>query len=507
MTQRMNPLKPIPRHKRFVALARVSSREQEREGFSLDVQEQALRLYADRNGGEIVRFYRLAETASKTDERTTFKEMIAYVKANAAQIDGLLFYKVDRAARNLFDYVELERLEKSYGIPFISVSQPTEDSPAGRLNRRVLASMASFYTEQQSKDVREGLAKRVESGLFVGLTPYGYKNLRVDGRSKVITDPDAAKNVRLVFDLYAYHHHTLDSLADKLNADGVVYTQKNPTWPRSKLHTILRDRAYIGEIKFKEQWLPGAQPPLIERSTWDCVQVKLGEKIYKSHELTFAGELIKCGFCGGVVTGEAVLKKQTGKIYTYYRCSNYKRMQGHPSVRLTEQEIDDQIVGLYRSIRQPDEVRDMFLDALRDWSQDEDEKSRQNTDDVQRQLSLLQNQQEQLLNLRLLQEIDGDTFSRKSIELRDRIGKLKAQLQSNDGDRSEQASLAAKVFELSQALEQKWVGAEYPEKRQMLDLVCLNFSLDDVSLVAEMRKPFNMLAEGPLVLSSRGDKI
>jgi site-specific DNA recombinase len=80
-------------------------------------------------------------------------------------------------------------------------------------------------------------------------------------------------------------------------------------------------------------------------------------------------------------------------------------------------------------------------------------------------------------------------------------------LLSNDGDRDKQAALAAKLFELSQALEQKWVGAEYPEKRQMLDLVCLNFSLDDVSLVAEMRKPFNMLAEGQLVLSSRGDKI
>ena len=32
--------------KQFVALARVSSREQEREGFSLDVQEDALRAYA-----------------------------------------------------------------------------------------------------------------------------------------------------------------------------------------------------------------------------------------------------------------------------------------------------------------------------------------------------------------------------------------------------------------------------------------------------------------------------
>ena len=32
--------------KRYVALARVSSREQEREGFSLEVQEDALERYA-----------------------------------------------------------------------------------------------------------------------------------------------------------------------------------------------------------------------------------------------------------------------------------------------------------------------------------------------------------------------------------------------------------------------------------------------------------------------------
>ena len=46
--------------KQFVALARVSSREQEREGFSLEVQEDALRSFAIQDGGEIVRFFRLA---------------------------------------------------------------------------------------------------------------------------------------------------------------------------------------------------------------------------------------------------------------------------------------------------------------------------------------------------------------------------------------------------------------------------------------------------------------
>ena len=154
--------------KQFVALARVSSREQEREGFSLEVQEEALRRYATQAGGEIAKLFRIAETASKGDERKTFRELVAYAKKNAAFLDGLLFYKVDRAARNLFDYVELERLESEYDLPFISVSQPTENTPAGRMMRRTLANMASFYTEQQSVDVREGLARRVQEGWFVG---------------------------------------------------------------------------------------------------------------------------------------------------------------------------------------------------------------------------------------------------------------------------------------------------------------------------------------------------
>ncbi len=206
--------------KRFVALARVSSREQEREGFSLAVQETALRQYVDAAGGELVRFFRIAETASRGEERKTFREMVAYAKKHAEELDALLFYKVDRAARNLFDYVELERLESEYGLAFISVSQQTDNNPAGRMMRRTLANMASFYTEQQSVDVREGLARRVQEGWFVSKAPYGYKNVRRDGRSISAIDSPAAANVKRIFHLYAYEPLTLDALRVRLADEG-----------------------------------------------------------------------------------------------------------------------------------------------------------------------------------------------------------------------------------------------------------------------------------------------
>lgn len=342
--------------KAFVALARVSSREQEREGFSLDVQEQALHRYAENHGGKLVRFYRIAETASKSEERKTFRELLAYARKNAPDLAGVLFYKVDRAARNLFDYVELERLESDSKVPVIYVTQPTENTPAGRMQRRILANMASFYTEQQSLDVREGHARRVQGGLFVGLAPYGYRNVRVEGRSLIELDPATAPKVRRIFELYAYHQHTLDSLCEALANVGITYRPGQPRFNRSTIHKILRDRAYVGEVRYGGVWHPGKHTPLIDRVTWDRVQVLLGDKVYRAHEFTYGGQLLACGCCGRPVTGESVTKVTRAgvKEYVYYRCARYTA-PGHPRVRVTEAALDRQVLDLVGHLRVSDE--------------------------------------------------------------------------------------------------------------------------------------------------------
>jgi len=495
--------------KQFVALARVSSREQEREGFSLEVQEEALRRYAKQAGGEIDKLFRIAETASKADERKSFRELIAYAKKNAAFLDGLLFYKVDRAARNLFDYVELERLESEYNLPFISVSQPTENTPAGHMMRRTMANMASFYTEQQSVDVREGLARRVQAGWFVGLAPYGYRNVRKDGRGMVEIDTVTAANVRRIFHLYAYENLTLDALVERVNAEGMVFRASQPKFPRSSIHNILKDRAYIGEICHKGQWYPGKHEPLIDRATWDRVQALLGGHVYQSHAMTYAGDLIQCGHCGHPITGELKTKKTKSgeRFYTYYRCTYYNK-EGHPRVRVTEADLDQQVLAVFDKMRVEDEgVRDWFRTVLASQTRDAQADSRAQRGELTRQETLIVAQQDRLLNLRLAEDIDQETFARKHTEMRDRLASIKLQLDVLDRSHDETAELAAKVFELSQTLRQQWLTADYTAKRRILEIVFLNCRLEDVTLVPTMRKPFDVLAEGLISEKSRGDKI
>ena len=108
------------------------------------------------------------------------------------------------------------------------------------------------------------------------------------------------------------------------------------------------------------------------------------------------------------------------------------------------------------------------------------------------------------MNLRLLDESDETMFSSKRTELRDRIAKLSLEIEACDRGRAE---LAEKAFELSQSLADKWVKSEVDAKHQLLQIVCLNFSLDGATFVHEMRKPFDLLVKGLLVSSCRGDRI
>ena len=492
--------------KQYVALARVSSREQERKGFSLEVQEDALKRYAESHGGMIVKFFKIAETASKRDERKTFKEMVAYAKRHCVELDGLLFYKVDRAARNLFDYVELERLESEYQVPFISVSQQTDNNPAGRMMRRTLANMASFFTEQMAVDISLGINRRVQEGMFPGKAPYGYRNTRANGRRVIERNETEAMNVRRMFHLYAFENHTLEGIVNRFAAEGVVYRPGNPDWSRTSVHNMLTDRAYIGEIRYRGNWFPGKHETIIDRATWDRVQSLLGNQKQVTHTMTFASDLIECGHCGHKITGEWKIKqtKCGPRDYLYYRCTKYNKPD-HPRTRVTEAELDRQVLAFFDTIRIEDEnVRDWFRAVLASKIKDAQADSRAQRAELQRQESLIAGQKDRLLNLRLDDQIDEDTFGRKQTELRDRLASIMLQLEALNRSQGENAELASKVFELSQTLRQKWLTADYAEKRKILEIVWLNCRLVDGTLCPTIRKPFDILAEGLPVPQSGG---
>jgi site-specific DNA recombinase len=256
--------------KQFVAWARVSSARQKKEGYSLEDQEQRLIEFAGRLGGSVVKLFKIAETATRREERTTFREFTTYVKRSSRRLAGMLFVKVDRAARNIRDWADLEALSEETSVPLFFPDQPTAETPAGRMQRRMSAVFASYQTDQQGHDIRLGHKRRVENGLPLG-RQYGYRLIRVNGRSIVEHDPIQAPKVKRIFELFAFQPLTLETLIDTLARQGIIYTDKQPKFTKSTLHRILHNRIYINEVWYQGLWHPGKFEPLVDRQTFQAV--------------------------------------------------------------------------------------------------------------------------------------------------------------------------------------------------------------------------------------------
>ena len=325
----------------------------------------------------------------------------------------------------------------------------------------------------------------------------------------VIVDPENAAKVRRIFELYAHHNLTLDSLIERLFTEGIYYRSSAPKFPRSQLYRILTDRSYIGELKHRDNWYPGKHEPLVDRTTWDRVQALLGGRVYPSHELTYAGDLIQCGHCDHPLTGEQKTKqtKQGEREYTYYRCSKYNTTN-HPRTRLTERELDCQVLALFDRMRiENADVREWFVKVLLARAREDQEQSRQQRASLYRLLTQEITKQERLLECRLGGEIDAETYAGKQTELRDRAAKLKLQIDILDRGHDENVDIAVRAFELSQSLREKWLTADFTTKRRILEILWLNCRLENATLRPTMRKPFDVLAEGLVSAESRGNGI
>ena len=102
--------------KQAVIYARVSSKEQEKEGFSIPAQLKLLKEYAAANGFAVAQEYVDVETAKQTG-RAAFGEMVAYLKAHPC-VRVMLVEKTDRLYRNHLSFIKEFAPEIGRGVRF-----------------------------------------------------------------------------------------------------------------------------------------------------------------------------------------------------------------------------------------------------------------------------------------------------------------------------------------------------------------------------------------------------
>jgi DNA invertase Pin-like site-specific DNA recombinase len=198
----------------------------------------------------------------------------------ARKIDVIVVYKVDRLTRSLADFAKLVELFDAHGVSFVSVTQQFNTTTSmGRLTLNILLSFAQFEREVTSERIRDKIAASKRKGIWVGGNlPIGYA--MKDGKVAVVEEE--AELVRSIYRRYLELSGVNELLRDlkesnirtksRLLSTGV--TRGGIPFGRGALYYLLANHFYIGEVKYKNEILPGEQPPIMDRTLFEAVRQK-----------------------------------------------------------------------------------------------------------------------------------------------------------------------------------------------------------------------------------------
>src|SRR5262245_14176648 len=253
---------------------------------SLDAQNDAAQAYIRSQahaGWTLIRHrYDDGGFSGGSTDRPALQQLIADIKAH--KINVVVVYKVDRLTRSLADFAKLVELFDAHGVCFVSVTQQFNTTTSmGRLTLNVLLSFAQFEREVTAERIRDKIAASKRKGLWVGgVVPLGYQARD----RKIAVVEHEARTVRHIFRRYL-ELSSLNLLLAYLRKTGIT-TNARPLangrtiggipFTRGSLAAFLRNRFYIGEVRYKGEAFPGEQPASLDRALFEAVQAKLDQQ-------------------------------------------------------------------------------------------------------------------------------------------------------------------------------------------------------------------------------------
>ena len=279
-----------------VIYARYSSDNQREE--SIEGQIRECTAYAEKNGITIVKHYIDRAISAKTDNRPEFQQMIK--DSDKKLFDIVLVWKLDRFARNRYDSARYKTQLKKNGVKLMSATEIISEGPEGIILESVLEGYAEYYSADLAEKVVRGQTENILKGRCNGgRGTFGYT---LDSERKFHIDPLTSPFVLESFKKYN-EGSTMKEIRDWLNENGI----KNPVggaFTYNSVEHMLKNRRYIGELKFRDVVVPDAIPPIIPLELFEDVQgAENDEALHKEifneirNAFNFAKKIVDTGEC------------------------------------------------------------------------------------------------------------------------------------------------------------------------------------------------------------------
>ncbi len=401
---------------------RVSTARQAEHDVSIPDQRRQGEAYCLSRGYGLVETFIEAGASATNDRRPEFQRMIEAGTSKPAPFDVVVVHSFSRFFRDHFELEFYVRKLAKNGVKLVSITQEMGDDPMHVMMRQIMA----LFDEYQSKENAKHVLRAMKT------------------KKKLEIDPLHADTVRLIYRLFLEGSGTAGPMGVKaitcyLN-ERRIFTRDGGRWGLAQIHTILTRTTYIGQHRFNTrshkdkvrkpegEVVTMAVPPLIDRATFDAVQVRLKSRnpMVTPARITSGPTLLTgicfCAKCGGAMTMRTG-KGGAGGLYRYYTCSTQARQgktgcegRSIPMGRL------DQLVAnhLEERLLQPERLETILASVL-DRRQERAERRREHLAELNKRAT----ETDQRLN-RLYDAIESGVADLNDNALKDRIAGLKA---------------------------------------------------------------------------------
>ena len=298
-----------------VAYVRCSSDAQ--VDASIPAQKASIEKFATEHGYKIVRWYVDEGISGWKDTREEFQRLITDLPRGDFQ--AVICWDQNRFSR--FPVLEANHywyLLDTAGVHLATCNQGKIDwhSIAGWLTASIKQHADSQHRFQLSADVKRGMQRIAERGIWQGRIPYAY--VRGDDGKLATGDALEVATVRRIFAEYT-RGASLRSIAHKLNAEGIEAGDRRG-WTPGSVRSKLSNSTYVGTFKRNELELANNHPAIITRAEFDNVQRLLTERQTATTPKPSGGEflltgILKCGKCGSTMYG-----RRTAQGHEYFYC-------------------------------------------------------------------------------------------------------------------------------------------------------------------------------------------
>lgn len=297
--------------KRAVIYARYSSAKQHEQ--TIETQLEVSHAFAEREGYVVVGEYVDRKRTGKFDTRPAFRQMI--VDSEKGKFDYVIFYQLDRWARNRRDSINYEFELMVRGIKILSATEPINDDGEGAFWLKGIYELKNeaFSIKLKERVIDSQLTTLANGNFIGGVVTLGY---RVENK-KLLIDEQTAPTVREIFER-ASRGEFATSIFTDIKKRGLFPTIKD----NQTINRMLKNIRYTGVTYYHGQRFDNVYPQIIDEELFAAVQKRLLRPAgtCKAHVNYYLSGKLFCGECYSPMRAERGNGK--GGTYFYYKCAN-----------------------------------------------------------------------------------------------------------------------------------------------------------------------------------------